>query len=165
MISYLPTIEAAQYNRVFDACFNLAEFICVAESTSELYLNQDQIEIRSAQYVLQSISDLMDEKKDVESIKKVEPKKVKEVEAKVEVAKVEEVKPVEVVKKEEPKKDEKPVDFRREIENAYASKEAAYTKGGLDPNQAAINTFVEEERKRKALAAAMAAARNGMQYE
>jgi hypothetical protein len=44
-------------------------------------------------------------KKDVESIKKVEPKKVKEVEAKVEVAKVEEVKPVEVVKKEEPKKE------------------------------------------------------------
>lgn len=44
-------------------------------------------------------------KKDVESIKKVEPKKVKEVEVKVEVAKVEEVKPVEVVKKEEPKKE------------------------------------------------------------
>jgi len=44
-------------------------------------------------------------KKDVESIKKVEPKKLKEVEAKVEVAKVEEVKPVEVVKKEEPKKE------------------------------------------------------------
>ena len=43
-------------------------------------------------------------KKEVESIKKVEPKKAKEVEAKVEVAKVEEVKPVEVVKKEEPKK-------------------------------------------------------------
>ncbi|MEN9897023.1 MAG: hypothetical protein RLZZ66_672 [Pseudomonadota bacterium] len=68
MISYLPTIEAAQYNRVFDACFNLAEFICVAESTSEQYLNDDQIEFQSAQYVLQSISDLMDEKKDVESI-------------------------------------------------------------------------------------------------
>jgi hypothetical protein len=45
-------------------------------------------------------------KKEVESIKKVEPKKAKEVEAKVEVAKVEEVKPVEVVKKEEPKKQE-----------------------------------------------------------
>jgi hypothetical protein len=61
-------IKAAQYNRIFDACFNLAEFICEAESTSELYLNEDELEFQSALYVLQSVSDLMDEKYDVESI-------------------------------------------------------------------------------------------------
>jgi hypothetical protein len=68
MISYSPAIKAAQYNRIFDACFNLAEFICEAESTSELYLNEDELEFQSALYVLQSVSDLMDEKYDVESI-------------------------------------------------------------------------------------------------
>ena len=70
------------------------------------------------------------------------------------------VPPKDEPKKEEPKKDEKPVDFRREIDNAYASKEAAYTKGGLDPNQAAINNAAAEKAaadKAKEEAAARAA--------
>ena len=65
-----------------------------------------------------------------------------------------------ITNNEEPKKDEKPVDFRREIDNAYASKEAAYTKGGLDPNQAAINNAAAEKAaadKAKEEAAARAA--------
>ena len=68
MVSYSPVISAEQYNKIFDACFNLADFICLTESTRELYLNEDELEFQSAQYVLQSISDLMDAIDDVESI-------------------------------------------------------------------------------------------------
>ena len=67
-VSYSPSINAEQYNSIFDACFNLADFICVTESTRELYLNEDEIESQSAQYVFESISDLMDEIDDIESI-------------------------------------------------------------------------------------------------
>ena len=68
MVSHSPVISAEQYNKIFDACFNLADFICLTESTRELYLNEDEIELQSAQYVLQSISDLMDAIDDAESI-------------------------------------------------------------------------------------------------
>lgn len=68
MISHSLAISAEQYNKIFDACFNLADFICLTESTSELYLSENELELQSAQYVLQSISDLMDEIDDVESI-------------------------------------------------------------------------------------------------
>ena len=68
MVSHSPVISTEQYNKIFDACFNLADFICLTESTRELYLNEDEIELQSAQYVLQSISDLMDAIDDAESI-------------------------------------------------------------------------------------------------
>lgn len=68
MVSHSLAISAEQYNKIFDACFNLADFICLTESTSELYLSENELELQSAQYVLQSISDLMDEIDDVESI-------------------------------------------------------------------------------------------------
>ena len=68
MVSHSPVISAEQYNKIFDACFNLADFICLTESTRELYLNEDELEFQSAQYVFQSISDLMDAVDDVESI-------------------------------------------------------------------------------------------------
>ena len=68
MVSHSPVISTEQYNKIFDACFNLADFICLTESTRELYLNEDELEFQSAQYVLQSISDLMDAIDDVESI-------------------------------------------------------------------------------------------------
>jgi hypothetical protein len=68
MVSHSLAISAEQYNKIFDACFNLTDFICVTESTSEIYLSEDELELQSAQYVLQSISDLMDEIDDVESI-------------------------------------------------------------------------------------------------
>ena len=68
MVSHSPAISAEQYNKIFDACFNLADFICLTESTRELYLNEDELEFQSAQYVFQSISDLMDAIDDAESI-------------------------------------------------------------------------------------------------
>jgi hypothetical protein len=68
MVSHSPAISTEQYNYIFDACFNLADFICLTESTRELYLNEDELEFQSAQYVLQSISDLMDAIDDAESI-------------------------------------------------------------------------------------------------
>jgi hypothetical protein len=68
MVSHSLAISAEQYNKIFDACFNLADFICVTESTRKLYLNEDELEFQSAQYVLQSISDLMDAIDDAESI-------------------------------------------------------------------------------------------------
>jgi uncharacterized protein YhaN len=68
MVSHSLAISAEQYNKIFDACFNLTDFICVTESTSEIYLSEDELELQSAQYVLQSISDLMDAIDDAESI-------------------------------------------------------------------------------------------------
>ena len=68
MVSHSPVISTEQYNKIFDACFNLADFICLTESTRELYLNEDELEFQSAQYVFQSISDLMDAIDDAESI-------------------------------------------------------------------------------------------------
>jgi hypothetical protein len=68
MVSHSLAISAEQYNKIFDACFNLTDFICVTESTSEIYLSEDELEFQSAQYVLQSISDLMDAIDDAESI-------------------------------------------------------------------------------------------------
>jgi hypothetical protein len=68
MVSHSLAISAEQYNKIFDACFNLADFICLTESTRKLYLNEDELEFQSAQYVLQSISDLMDAIDDAESI-------------------------------------------------------------------------------------------------
>jgi hypothetical protein len=41
MISHSLAISAEQYNKIFDACFNLADFICLTESTSELYLSEN----------------------------------------------------------------------------------------------------------------------------
>mgnify|MGYP000656825636 CR=1 FL=1 len=66
IFSYSPVIEAAQYNRIFDACFNLAEFILIESNLDND--DDDLLEILSAHYVIETISDLMDEIDDVESI-------------------------------------------------------------------------------------------------
>ena len=52
--SYSYDIDPAQYSRLFNACFELADHLCVAQS--QVDLTDDEVEKLSAHYVMQSIN-------------------------------------------------------------------------------------------------------------
>ena len=59
LLSYTYEIDPEQYNRLFNACFELADFIVIADSQQNL--NENEIEKYSARYVMQAICDWLDE--------------------------------------------------------------------------------------------------------
>jgi hypothetical protein len=58
LLSYTCEIDPEQYNRLFNACFELADFIVIADSQQNL--NENEIEKYSARYVMQAICDWLD---------------------------------------------------------------------------------------------------------
>jgi len=59
LLSYTCEIDSEQYNRLFSACFELADFIVVADSQQNL--NENEVEEYSARYMMQAICDWLDE--------------------------------------------------------------------------------------------------------
>lgn len=56
--NYTSDIESADYNKIFNACFELADFIVVAERGT--YIDFYETKNLSAVFVLRAISDLID---------------------------------------------------------------------------------------------------------
>lgn len=54
LVNYTYEIDPIQYNRIFSACFELADYICVAQSRVDL--TADEVERLSAHYVMQAIN-------------------------------------------------------------------------------------------------------------
>lgn len=54
--------ESDNFFRIFNACFELADFIVQVQSDN--YVDEYELEIKSSFYVLKSISDLIDNSKD-----------------------------------------------------------------------------------------------------
>ena len=65
--SYDYDKESDNFFRIFNACFELADFIVKVQSDN--YVDEYELEIKSSFYVLKSISDLIDQSNDEELVK------------------------------------------------------------------------------------------------